>query len=98
MPAATAPVTFIDQRDQRVAAQDIPVPTGSSGWDVRLTCACHDRAYDYSYTHWVQPYRKDADAPLEWLVFHQTSSRVRHFIKSFPSREAAEMWVLHHAE
>ncbi len=88
--------SFIDRPAQRVLSSAVVVPAGLSGWDQRLTIACHERAFDYGYTHWVQPYRRDVDAPQEWLVFSMESARKRQFLKCFPSLAAAEVWVLSH--
>ncbi len=93
-----ANVTFIEQPKNVIGQVDICVPTGASGWDQRLTVACHDHAHDYSYTHWVQPYRTNSPPCEEWLVFTLTYARPsgrRQFLKRFPTREAAEMWALH---
>lgn len=87
-------VSFIDRATQQARHVQIRVPAGLIGREPRLTAACHDHAVDYGYTHWAQPYaREDA-----WAVFALAQGRSRTFIKKFPSRDAAEMWVLHHAD
>lgn len=91
-------VSLIDRVEQRVQPLDISVRAGWSSEVSRLTIDCHERASDYGYTHWVQPYRPNPDAPADWHVFKRESSTKRLFLRSFTSRDAAEMWVLHHAE
>lgn len=98
--AERANVTFIDRGCGRNVQLDVAVATGASGWDQRLTIACHDHAADYGYTHWVQPYRVNAPPTEEWLVFTldraARSRGARQFLKRFPTREAAEVWALSH--
>ena len=91
-------VSLIDRVEQRVLPLDISVRAGWSSETSRLTIDCHERAYDYGYTHWVQPYRPIPDAPAVWHVFKCEGHAKRTFLRSFTSRDAAEMWVLHHAE
>lgn len=90
-------MSFVDQVAQTVTQRDVMVPIGGSGWDQRLTLACHNDASDYGYTHWVQPYRKTSASPVEWLVFG-LAGRLRRYCRTLPTREAAEMWVLHHEQ
>lgn len=89
------PVTFIDRPKQIVKEVQIRTPSGLLGYEPRLTSACHDHASDYGYTHWVQPYTSE---PGSWMLFAVGRGRDRTFIRKFPSRDAAEMWVLHHAD
>lgn len=95
-------VSFIDADAQIVQLVDLPIPTGSSGRDQRLTVACHDYAIDHGYTHWVQQYVRRSAQTLKpttsWLVFKVDQRRkVRNFLTTQPTREAAEMTVLHNA-
>lgn len=92
-----ANVTLFDRPAGRLVQQDIAIPTGFVGWEQRVTLACHEKAFDYGYTHWAQP-ATIAGGATEWRVYECVSSRVRQFLRRFPSREAAEMWVLHHGD
>lgn len=88
-------VSFVDRPQQSVVHINVVVPTGLSSFDHRLTIACHEKAFDYGYTHWVQPCRSAAEGE-QWFVYAQTDARHRQFLRKLPSRIAAEMWVLHH--
>lgn len=91
-------VSFVDRAAQRVTRIDVSVRVGWSSQASRLTIDCHERAHDYGYSHWVQPHVAVEGRPADWHVFRPQGARVRQFLKSFSSRDAAEMWALHHAE
>ena len=97
-PPIVVTVSLIDRAEQRVQQLDINVRAGWSSGTSRLTIDCHGLAHDYGYSHWVQPYRPKPDAPADWHVFKCENAAKRQFLRSFTSRDAAEMWVLHHAE
>lgn len=90
------PATFADRQADTLSQCNVPVPTGEASFNSRLTLACHAWAIDYGYSHWAQPYKDTDRGPEEWLVFAGSSFRLRTFLKRFPTREAAEMWLLHH--
>lgn len=92
------PASFIDRAEQRVVRLDISVRAGWTSSSNRLMTDCHERAHDYGYSHWVQPYAPVEGRPADWHVYRCANARTRQFLKSFTSRDAAEMWVLHHAE
>jgi hypothetical protein len=94
--AAMRWITFFDASEQRMRKVALRTATGLQGRAHRLTVACNDYAIDNGYTHWVQPDLTTQRAELEWLVFETDARRHRLFLKRLPTREAAEMWLLHH--
>lgn len=84
-----------------VERHDIAVPTGSSPWRIRLRNAAQHKADDgiARCTLWAIPHLVAAE-PGAWLVFaHNPGGRELQPIvqQRLPTRDAAEMWMLHHA-
>lgn len=92
----TVSATFIDREPQRIVQLGVPVDTGLSSIQARITQACHDAAVALGHDYWIQP--GDLGEGQVWFAFRSEAFKRRVFLKSFPSLHAAEMWVLHHAE
>ena len=84
---------FFHAVTKAVHRADVRVPTGSSGWATAARIACQDYAWDNRFTHWASPrsYRSDT----EWDVFKCMGRSERVFLGSKPTKEAAEMWLVH---
>jgi hypothetical protein len=79
---------------------NVRVPTGASPWRIRLRDACQGYAVAESAQVWAMPHLVGAE-PGAWLVYEHNSTGVEvapHFLARMPNRDAAEMWMLHHAE
>lgn len=81
--------------------QHIRVATGSSSYWIRLRIACCDWAVDRGMGMWAIPSSNAEHADgldhVEWMVFTH-DRRTSKFLKKFPNREAAEMWLIHNAK
>lgn len=70
---------------------DVSIPTGlNSDW-IKLRHACCDFARDNACEMWAMP---ALGLSTEWLVY-KVLGRAPEYLKSLPTRAAAEMWMLH---
>ncbi len=76
---------------------DVTVRTGQTGWRMRLRSAAHDVAIVRFYQMWAMPHLVPDSG--DWLVYeHNTGAEQSPiFLQRMPTREAAEMWMLHRA-
>lgn len=90
MAEPTVSVSFIRMPEQTIEHVEMAVPTSARGYHQRLVDVCAEWARMYDYAYWVQPHQD------EWLVFRprRRDSTVEHCATQ-PTREAAEMWVIH---
>lgn len=79
-----------------LAQHDVKVHSGTSAWRIRLRHACCMAAIDGAAQMWAMPHLVDA-APDDWLVYENNTGAEQSpvFVKRFPNRDAAEMWMLH---
>lgn len=94
-PGSTITASFRSAESGEIVQIGVPVETGLSSLQARITQACHDAAVALGCDCWIQP--DDVDGAV-WFAFRSDPFRRRTYLKSFPSLHAAEMWVLHHDE
>lgn len=77
---------------------DVIVPTGMAAWRLKLRQAALDRAVQEEWHLWAMP-GLCADNE-DWLVYRFPHNGVGPptFEKRMPTRDAAEMWMLHDSE
>jgi hypothetical protein len=82
---------FFDRKAAEADARHIPLPTTTGGSATAGKIACNDYAWDNGMTHWAQhdPVRG------EWLLFECMGRSSRAYLGAKPTREAAEMWLVH---
>ena len=82
---------FFDRRSRRCETVFFPLPTGVSGSAPAAKIRCNDYAWDNAFTHWAH---YDIVGG-RWLVFECQGRSTRVFLGEKPTREAAEMWLIH---
>ena len=90
---ATVDAAFFHQGTRAWKLARVSIPTGGQGVDHAMTIACSDHAWDNRYTHWVQP--KSCDGKPPFLAFKSLGRSSRVFLKEFPNKEGAVMWLVH---
>lgn len=84
-----------------VEQRDVKITRGLSPWRLRLRSAAHTTAIEgFSICRmWAMPHLVPA-APGDWLVYEHNvgAEQAPVFLHRLPTRDAAEMWMLHHAE
>lgn len=95
-------VLYWDDRAKKFLWSSFIPPTGASPWAIRVRDRCCAEAREYRARYWVQPATECREDPRR-IVFEMrrhdwsvTSEPIMRYVKQFPSREAAEMWVIHH--
>lgn len=88
---ASVRAIFHDRELTRTVSGSVRVPTGAGGSSAAAKIACSDYAWDNGYSHWAH---KDP-VSKEWLVFECRGRSDRGFLKTLPTQEAAEMWLIH---
>lgn len=73
------------------------IPSGTSGQAHAATIACNDYAWDNRLTHWAHYDDLTCNPPL-WLAFRVQGRSSRSHMARFPTKEAAEMWLVHNGK
>lgn len=81
--------------EPEMAQHDVRVPSGLAGKANGLRTAACNFALDRGATHWAQPDLVVANG--SWLVFRHERD-VPIFCAKLPTRDAAEMWMLHRGD
>lgn len=78
---------------------DMCTHTGHSPWRMRLRSSAHCYAHENDCQLWAMPCLVQAE-PGAWLVYQHNvgAEQAPLFLARLPNRDAAEMWMLHHAE
>ena len=87
---------FYDALLKTTISELIRIPTGGRGRAEAAKLACNDYAHKNRCTHWAQqqlPTREDY--PVQWIVYRSDGLARSTPVKVFPTREAAEMWMVH---
>lgn len=100
----TVGVAFYDSFERDLTQHAVNIPTGGGSGSQRLRIACQDIARDRGYSHWAQFDLSQHD----WVIFRfprevsvpgpirpMGRRRIAEFAKRMPTRESAEMWMLH---
>lgn len=87
---------WVRHRDKGVDRADVAVPTGGNAWRLRLRHAAQMHALGLDYRMWAMPHLVHA-ASGDWLVYERAigAEQAPVFLKRLPTRDAAEMWMLH---
>lgn len=85
--------TFFDTKTRHIIETKIKFDTTLNANMLSIRNACQDHARDIWSPAWVQP--AGVEGSDKWLGYRM-EGRNSHFVKHFPSKEAAEMWLLHH--
>lgn len=83
--------TFYSRVSKELVVRNIWLPTGVSGRHYKMHMVCGDYAFDNGFTHWIS-YDQGTDS---WAIFACTGRAGREFVRDFPTRGAAEMWLVH---
>lgn len=77
---------------------DMCTHTGASPWRQRLRSSAHCYAYENACQMWAMPHLVQGSD--DWLVYeHNTGGEQSPvFLARLPSREAAEVWMMHRGE
>lgn len=71
--------------------RNVDVRTNAMGIGHAATIVCTDYAWDNGWSHWAH-----FDAITEkWRAFECRGRSSRVWLKDFPTKEAAEMWLVH---
>lgn len=89
--AKTIDCTFWDFEDRCTRQLPIKVDTSLGAESLALRHACQDHCLDTSSPAWVQP----ADGSGMWFAYRM-ERRMGHFVRTWPTQEAAEMWLIHY--
>ena len=96
--SAEANCTFYD-RQAGLVRTDISIPSGLGQRVVKLENACARHATTWACEMWTMPGpHRDETWYVCRLSTLATSIARSVFLKEFPTRDAAEMWMLHHGE
>ena len=82
--------TFLDPSSKTLMAVDVLVVTTLGPKSVPIRAACEEMCRTKGWRVWAQPSGVEGDDV--WIVFRM-KDRQAHFVKHFPSKAAAEMWV-----
>lgn len=84
---------FYDSRNREVIADDIEISTtlGPFMLEARDTCLEHAR----SKGHPMFAHPDGREGSDMWLAYC-VDGRLARYVRAFPSRSAAEMWMIHH--
>lgn len=82
----------LNGRERELKQFDMRVPTGSSSYH-QLVAECQRWALDQGFTMWTQP----AVLSSAWYVFRVGATSLDPAVacKELPTRESAEMWMIH---
>lgn len=89
--AESVACTFWDHNAGALRIEEVTLHTTLGPKSVAIRHACQDVCRARGYPLWAQP----VDDGAVWLVFRM-DGRAANLVNSFPHKEAAEMWVLHH--
>lgn len=94
--AKTVEAVFYSTLSKTVSTVDVKVPTGGRGHAMAVRLACNDYAHKNEYTHWAQEVQETEDGrnPM-WVVYRSTGLARSVSLQFFPTKEAAEMWLVH---
>lgn len=84
--------SFFLRRTAELKQIEVRVPTGGSGSGMRLRQACQVVAEDFGWSHWAMP---DLTSTAGSWIVYLYARRMAFFRARMPTREAAEMWMLH---
>lgn len=75
----------------------VKIPTGHQPWRMKLRTAAQQCAKDVEATSWAMPLLCAPEVG-EWLVYNEPRiGQAPGFAGRFPTREAAEMFMVHRA-
>lgn len=84
---------FYDVRNKVVVPADIDISTGLGPEMLRVRDACHQYASERGLPMLAHPDRRPGSDM--WLAYC-VDGRMLRFVRAFPGRDAAEMWMIHH--
>lgn len=92
VPTKYVEAVFFNSDTKALTPFNVKLPTSVQPGSKGAMLTCNDIAWDNDYPMWAH---KD---PLteKWWVFRVCGRSSRVFLKDLPTREAAEMWMVHH--
>lgn len=86
---------FWDHNKARLVGVPLAVPTTLGPASVAIRHTCEQLCRKKGYPMWVQPSGIAGDDV--WLAFRFVGAQA-HLVRPFPSKDAAEMWVIHNGD
>jgi len=94
---ATQVCTFYDPRKAIIVEARVQIDTGLGARMIAVRNAASDHAADNKYPVFAIPSTVETDAGEKWLVFRM-QGRMASFLKAWPNRASAEMWMQHNGD
>jgi len=87
-----------DRTGGSIVQADMATHTGLSPWRMRLRSSAHCYAHENDLRMWAMPCLVPDSG--DWLIYEHNvgGEQAPVFLQRLPTRDAAEMWMLHHAE
>ncbi len=91
MAAKSVEAIFYDRETKLVQPTTVMLPATAAGSAIATKVTCCDVAWDTGQSHWAH-YDAERD---RWMIFECTGRSSRVYLGDKPTKEAAEMWLVH---
>lgn len=91
--ARVVEAVFYDTALKSTTAVSVRIPTGGRSRGEAAKLACNDHAHKNGYRYWAQQVPDNTHE--QWVVYISQGLARSTPVKVFPTREAAEMWMVH---
>lgn len=89
---ASVTCTFFDKSKHLIVEHPVKIDTGLGARMIAVRNAAQDMARDKGYPLFA--ISAEVEGSLKWLTFRM-NGRIADFVKAWPNRESAKMWMQH---